>query len=99
NPNNAASPDNTLIAFGYGLPGDIPIVGDWNGDGIDTVGVFRPSNAMWYLNPNNAASPDNTLIAFGYGLPGDIPVVGDWNGDRYSWRVSPLRCYVVSQSE
>ena len=99
NPNNAASLNNTLISFGYGLPGDIPIVGDWNGDGIDTVGVFRPSNAMWYLNPNNAASPDNTLIAFGYGLPGDIPVVGDWNGDRYSWRVSPLRCYVVSQSE
>src|SRR5436309_15406582 len=25
----------------YGLPGDYPITGDWNGDGVDTVGIYR----------------------------------------------------------
>ena len=43
-----ASPDAGIIRFGDGtsdaaggLPYDIPVVGDWNGDGRDTVGVVR----------------------------------------------------------
>ncbi|MEO3748986.1 hypothetical protein ABGB05_36780, partial [Plantactinospora sp. B5E13] len=39
---------------------DIPISGDWNGDGTDTVGVFRPSNSTWYLRDTN--SGDATTI-------------------------------------
>jgi hypothetical protein len=26
----------------FGIHGDLPIVGDWNGDGADEIGVFRP---------------------------------------------------------
>ena len=29
--------------FSYGMPTEKPIVGDWNGDGIDTPGVVRAS--------------------------------------------------------
>ena len=29
------------MAFGYGNPDDLPIAGDWNRDGVDTVGVVR----------------------------------------------------------
>ena len=34
----------------FGLAGDIPVVGDWNGDGRTKIGVFR--NGIWYLDFN-----------------------------------------------
>jgi subtilisin family serine protease len=61
----------------YGLPGDKPISGDWDGDRIDTIGVFR--NGFFYLrNSNTSGFAD---IAFAFGLPEDLPVAGDWDGD------------------
>jgi hypothetical protein len=57
----------------------VGIAGDWNGDGIDTTGVFRPSNGIIFLkNTNTSGFAD---IALNYGLPGDKPVVGDWDDD------------------
>src|SRR5262249_37281469 len=32
--------------FLYGTPGDRPVVGDWNGDGIHTIAVFR--DGRWH---------------------------------------------------
>jgi hypothetical protein len=29
------------VVFGFGDSGDLPLVGDWNGDGRDTIGVAR----------------------------------------------------------
>ena len=37
--------------YTYGQPGDIPVVGDWNGDGKDEIGVYR-SPGRWYLDYN-----------------------------------------------
>jgi hypothetical protein len=59
--------------------GDVGIAGDWNGDGSDTVGVFRPSNGVIFLkNTNETGIAD---AALNYGLAGDQPVTGDWNND------------------
>jgi hypothetical protein len=38
---NSASGGPADIAFEYGVPGDVPVVGDWNGDGRDSPGVVR----------------------------------------------------------
>ncbi|MGC5022551.1 FG-GAP repeat domain-containing protein, partial [Micromonospora sp. DT47] len=59
---------------------DVPISGDWNGDGVDTVGVFRPSNSTFYLRDTNSGVA-TSVFKFGHGPSGDIPVAGDWNND------------------
>jgi hypothetical protein len=61
----------------YGIPGDLPITGDWDGDGIDTVGVYR--NGVFYLRNSNTSGLADLVVPFG--VPGDVPIAGDWDGD------------------
>lgn len=66
-------------AFYYGTHGDLPIVGDFDGDGVDTIALFRRSDATVYLrNSNSAGTAD---LAFPFGVSGDRLVAADWNGD------------------
>jgi hypothetical protein len=58
----------------YGDPGDLPVVGDWDGDGTTTVGVVRDGH--WFLR--SAAGGGTADTDFTYGDAGDIPVVGRW---------------------
>jgi hypothetical protein len=74
-------------AFVYGGVGWHGIAGDWNGDGLDTIGVVNPfSNpfeAAWALrNENSPGDPDAGLFLFG--APSWIPVAGDWFGTGHS---------------
>ena len=65
------------LVLTYGLPGDFPVCGDWNGDGIDTIGVYRNGNFL--LRNSNTNGFADIVVTFG--AAGDQPVVGDWNGD------------------
>ena len=38
-----------IVTVPYGLPTDTPIVGDWDGDGVDTPGVVRDGRS-WILS-------------------------------------------------
>jgi hypothetical protein len=74
-------------------PNDIPLAGDWNNDGIVTIGIFRPggqfggsdtfylSNVNPFLARNNGVinSWDYTIQG-GPGSFGYLPLVGDWTG-------------------
>ena len=71
---NSASTGNADITFPYGDAGDIPVAGDWDGDGTFTAGVVRAGT--WYLRNNKSAGTAD--VTFRYGNPGDRPVVGDW---------------------
>ena len=62
------------IVFNYGDPGDEIIVGDWDGDGVDTPCVVR-GNTFYVRNSNTSGVAD---VVFSYGDPGDIVIVGNW---------------------
>jgi len=65
------------LDFHFGRPDDTPVVGDFNGDGVQTVGVRRGDRFM--LRNSNTGGPAD--LDFRYGRPDDVPVVGDFNGD------------------
>jgi hypothetical protein len=60
-------------------PGDVPLLGDWNGDGVSTIGFFRPDDQTFRLRDTSSGGDPDDVIQLGG--PGDIPVVGDWDGD------------------
>jgi hypothetical protein len=60
-----------------GAAGDIPVVGDWNGDGLEKIGIFR--SGMWYLDFNgngawDGCGTDKCAGPIG-GFPADLPIV------------------------
>ena len=69
-------------SFYYGSPGDIPLIGDWDGNLNFRPGIYRPSTSQFHL-ANSISPPVSTSTIFSYGNPGAgwKPVVGDWNGD------------------
>jgi hypothetical protein len=66
-------------SFAVGDLGDRPFVGDFDGDEVDTVGVYRPSTGWVYLR--NANSAGAAHVAFQIGTGWDFVFAGDWNGD------------------
>ena len=70
----------TTIAFDFGQAGDQPVAGDWDGDGIDTTGVFRSGDPGQFLLTNSFANND-VDVEFLLGAPMDVPLAGDWLGD------------------
>jgi hypothetical protein len=68
----------------YGAPGDLPVVGDWTGEGKTKIGVFRPALGEWHLDidgDGDFEGCDADACVRVFGAPGDLPVTGDWNGD------------------
>jgi hypothetical protein len=79
-------PDGSVRRFYYGGPGDVPLMGDWNGNGVDTPGLYRPSSGSAYLTnqlpPPGGVGFADASLTFSFGMAGDQVFVGDWNGDR-----------------
>ena len=74
-----AASANSDLQCQFGQAGDIPVVGDWTGDGIEKIGVYR--NGTWYLDTNNNHRLDAGDRVVELGQPGDLPVVGNFNGN------------------
>src|SRR3954447_9013375 len=62
--------------FNLGTAGDRVMACDWNGDGVDTPGIYR--QGVWYITDQLGAGG---IRSFTFGGVFDTPVCGDWNGD------------------
>jgi len=94
---DAGTGDTT--SFYFGNPGDVPIMGDWNGDGVDTPGLYRQSDGYVYLRNSNTEGPAD--IRFFFGDPSDVPLAGDFDGDGFDtvsiYRPSNQTFYVINE--
>jgi hypothetical protein len=72
--------DYTMV---LGIPGDVGLAGDWNGDGVDSPGVYRLSLRKFYLNDQVCNCSEFATYLFQFGNPGDYPVAEDWVGQGH----------------
>ena len=49
--------------------------------GAGSIGIYRPSDGMWFLRNDNSGGVADLTFSYGAGISGAIPVVGDWNND------------------
>ncbi len=67
---------STDLHFMYGRWADEVFIGDWDGDGVDTIAVRRGNE---FHVSNGAGGEADVVIA--YGRDGDVILVGDWDGN------------------
>jgi len=94
-----ATSGEPVASFYFGNPGDVAFSGDWNCDGVDTIGLYRRSDGYVYLrNSNTDGAADTTFF---FGNPGDLPVAGDFDGDGCDtvsiYRPSLQRFYIINR--
>jgi putative transposon-encoded protein len=56
---------------------DLPVPGDYDGDGTIDLAVFRPSTGTWFI----VNSGTGTVMSMPWGNSADLPVPADYDGD------------------
>jgi hypothetical protein len=67
--------------YGAANGGMSPIVGDWNGDGIQSIGLYNPTTSTFYLRNTNDGGCADTTFVFGPANSDMEPIAGDWTGE------------------
>ena len=65
------------LVVSYGKADDAVLVGDWDGDGRDSLAVRRGNT--YYVKNEIAAGEADLVVS--YGKADDAVLVGDWDGD------------------
>jgi 6-phosphogluconolactonase (cycloisomerase 2 family) len=73
----SSQPGVNFIPVRWGTAGDIPVNGDFDGEGRPDAAVFRPSEGRWYIR----LSALNQTRIINWGAAGDRIVPADFDGD------------------
>jgi Beta-propeller repeat len=79
---NPLSNGGANATINFGSAGDLPVVGDWNGDGETEMGVYDSTSGQFTLRRKLCPSICvNVSTTVNFGQAGDLPVAGDWDAD------------------
>ncbi|WIM92992.1 glycoside hydrolase family 9 protein [Actinoplanes oblitus] len=73
--------NNDVPAFAVGSGSQVPVIGDWDGDGIDGWGYFDPADRSFHLRDALSAGGFDIEFTAAYAAAGDVPIAGDFDGD------------------
>ena len=62
------------FSYRYGNPGDVPVSGDTDGDGDDTISLYRPATDVIHLNDGLDPIAERAVTVD----DGRTPLVGEW---------------------
>jgi spore coat protein A, manganese oxidase len=71
------NPNGDITYLPWGMTGDRPVVGDFDGDGKMDAAVYRPSDGVWYIRQ----SSDGQIRYISWGLATDKFIPADYDGD------------------
>ena len=87
---NTSSPG--IKQFGNQSQGDVPMIGDLDGDGRTELVVWRASNGTWFWLTSTTGYASGSGIQWGSQSNGDVPLLTDLDGDGKMdltvWRTS-----------
>ena len=72
-----------LCIISFGQPDDLPVAGNWSGDGTSHIGTFNPAAGSWRLDLNGNGVWDGCAVdtcVNSFGQPGDLPVARQISG-------------------
>lgn len=90
-------PGSTQTFYQWGQIGDVPVQGDFDGDGKTDFSVWRSTTGIWFVTYSSTGQNTSFTLQFGAGCSSyptgcDVPAPADYDGDGKTdlavWRPS-----------
>jgi hypothetical protein len=78
---NRDGPAEIIVRYGPQNQGWQPLAGDWDGDGVDTIGAYDPVTGRFLLRNSNDQGNADIILRFGPTDSTWTAIAGDWNAD------------------